>query len=92
MEIKIDNMFKFWIYVLFQIVITLGVFILICLVGYYVLFYESIAFKQLSEMCDEEYGEGNWTIKDSKIRSNWYSIGQEFTCVQNNTNKYLNEK
>ena len=32
MEVTIDNKWKFYIYVFFQIVITLGVLILICFV------------------------------------------------------------
>ena len=91
MEVTIDNKWKFYIYVFFQIFIALGILILICFVGYYILFNENIAYKQLSYECDKMFGEGNWTIQDTKVRINWYSIGQEFTCVQNGTEKYLNE-
>ena len=46
---------------------------------------------QLTQICDSQFGKGNWTIQDTKIRTNWYSFGQEFTCVQNGTQEYLNE-
>ena len=91
MEVTIDNKWKFYIYVFFQIFITLGVLVVICLVGYFVFFNENIVYKQLSQYCDEMFGEGNWTIQDINVRINWYSIGQEFTCVQNGTEKYFNE-
>ena len=91
MEVTIDNKWKFYIYVFFQIFIALGVLVMICLVGYFVFFNENIAYKQLSQSCDEMFGEGNWTIQDTRIRSNWYSIGQEFTCVKNGTEEYFNE-
>ena len=91
MEVTIDNKWKFYIYVFFQIFIALGVLVMICLVGYFVFFNENIAYKQLSQSCDEMFGEGNWTIQDTRIRSNWYSIGQEFTCVKNGTEIYYNE-
>jgi len=91
MEVIINNKWKFYIYVFFQIVITLGVLVTICLVGYFVFFNENIAYKQLFYECDKMFGEGNWTIQDTKVRTNWYSIGQEFTCVQNGTEKYFNE-
>ena len=91
MEITIDTKWKFYIYVFFQIVITLGILIFICLAGYYILFNENIAYKQLAYECDKIFGENNWTIQDTRIRSNWYSIGQEFTCVKNGTEEYFNE-
>ena len=40
---------------------------------------------------DNKWKFWNWTIQDTKVRTNWYSIGQEFTCVQNGTEKYFNE-
>ena len=91
MEVTIDNKWKFYVYVFFQVVMTLGVLVLICFVGYYVFFNQNIAYKQLSSSCDKMFGEGNWTIQDTRIRSNWYSIGQESTCVQNGTEEYFNE-
>ena len=91
MEIEIDNKFKFCIYVFFQLAITLGVLVLICIVGYYIFFEMESGYEQMSKICDKQFGEGNWTIKDTKVRSNWYSIGQEFTCVSNDTGEYLND-
>jgi len=91
MKVTIDNNWKFCIYVFFQIFMALGVLILICFVGYYVFFNENIVYKQLSQSCDKIFGVGNWTIQDTKIRTNWYSIGQEFTCVQNETEIYYNK-
>ena len=90
MEIKIDNQFKFYIYVFFQIVITLAVLIFLCIFAYFVFFQFNSSYEQLTKICDEQFGEGNWIIKDTKVRSNWFSIGQEFTCVSNDTNEYLN--
>jgi hypothetical protein len=90
-EVEINKEWKFWLYIFFQIVLTLGVLIVICIVGYFILFNENIAYKQLSNQCDKIFGVGNWTIQDTKVRTNWYSIGQEFTCVQNGTENYYNE-
>ncbi len=70
---------------------TLAVLIIICLVGYFIFFNQNIVYKQLSQSCDEMFGEGNWTIQDTRVRTNWYSIGQEFTCVKNGTEIYYNE-
>ena len=88
MEIEIDKTWKFWIYVGFQIFLSLMVLILVCLVGYFVFFG---AIKQLSQSCDDIFGVGNWTMEDVRVRTSWYSIGQEFTCVQNGSGKYYNE-
>ena len=86
-----DNKWKFYIYVFFQIVITLGVLVLLCIIAYFVFFQVESSYEQMSKICDKQFGEGNWIIKDTKIRSNWYSIGQELTCVSNDTGEYLNE-
>ena len=91
MEIKIDNQFKFYIYVFFQIVITLTVLILICMTAYSIFFQFDSSYEKLIKMCDEQFGEGNWIMKDTKVRSNWFSIGQEVTCVSNDSGEYLNE-
>lgn len=91
MEIEIDKGWKFGIYVFFQLFFAIAVLILVCIVGYYVLFSQNVAYKQMSDICDKQFGEGNWTIQDTIIRTHWYSIGQEFTCVSNQTGKYLNE-
>ena len=90
-EVKINTEWKFWLYIFFQIVTTLGVLVIICIVGYFVLFAQVDMYKQMSSQCDKIFGVGNWTIQDTKIRTNWYFIGQEFTCVQNGTEEYLNE-
>jgi len=90
-EVEINKEWKFWLYIFFQIILSLGVLIVICIVGYFVFFSQVNMAKQLSNQCDKIFGVGNWTIQDTKIRTNWYSIGQEFTCVQNGTGKYLNE-
>ena len=91
MEIVIDNKWKFGIYIFFQLFFAIAVLFLICLVGYYILFNQNLAIKQMSDICNEQFGEGNWTIQDTRVRTNWYSIGQEFTCVENVTDIYLNE-
>lgn len=91
MIIKIDKEWKFWIYVVFELFISICVLVIICLVGYYILLSQNIAYNHLSKSCNNMFGEGNWTIQDTRVRSNWYSIGQEFTCVQNGTEKYYNE-
>ena len=90
-EVEINKEWKFWLYVFFQIVTTLMVLFLVCLIGYFIFFNNSIAYKELSKSCDKMFGEGNWSISDTRIRTNWYSIGQEFTCVQNESEIYLNE-
>ena len=85
------NDWTFYLDKFFKITLSLGVIILIIMVGFFILSNQSIAYKQLSNKCDNSFGEGNWTIQETRIRTNWYSIGQEFTCVQNETENYLNE-
>ena len=90
-ELIIDKKWKFWVWATLELVVAIGILGVLCLVGYQVLFSEKIAYNQMTSLCDKQFGEGNWTIQDTKVRSNWFSIGQEFTCVGNGTEQYLNE-
>lgn len=64
---------------------VVGVF---ALVGREVLYGQTKAVDEFVEQCDEEYGEGNWTMVSANAseRDSWF-IGDQYVCVDDDSER-----